>query len=754
MRLCCFLILMALISAAGASDFAGSATCAGCHAEVYEAWRGSHHDLAMQHANDSTVLGDFDDAEFTYGDTTTTFFRRDGGHYVRTDGPDGRLTEYPVAYTFGVAPLQQYLIPFPDGRLQAFSIAWDSRPAADGGQRWFHLYPDEQVDHRHELHWSGPQQNWNFMCASCHSTNLDKGFDTGVAADTGTFESNWSEINVGCEACHGPGSEHLQWAALDPAKRAASEHQGFPGYQLERMTAWPIDPTTGSAKPQSGSGGHQVEVCADCHSRRAEIAPGHERSPHYFDHFMPAFLTEGLYHADGQIDDEVFEWGSFVQSRMHEAGVACSHCHEPHSLELRATGDAVCTQCHLPQRFATPTHHHHEQDGDGARCVGCHMPTKTYMVVDPRHDHSLRIPRPDQSVAFGTPNACSNCHSDRSFDWAAGAFAKWYPDASPVREVWTEAFTTARAGNPAAEQQLLKLATDATMPAMVRGTAVLELRPFLSSASIHAVPEALNDDEALLRLAGLRALEALPPSQRYPLAAALLNDPLLAVRSEAGRVLAGVPPRTLSASERERLQRAVDDYIATLAHNADRADANTRLGDLFASQGKADQAEAAYRQAIERDPDYVPAHANLADLLRRTGRDEEAAAVLERGLARRPEAAALLHTKGLLQVRSGDTAAAVASLERAASLAPEDARFAYVYAIALNSIGDRARALQTLRDAVERHPYDRDILLVLVTLHAEAGAMDLARQHLRRLIEVWPNDAQAQQLARSLGPPP
>ncbi|MCC5887420.1 MAG: tetratricopeptide repeat protein [Gammaproteobacteria bacterium] len=754
MRLCCFLILMALISAAVANDFAGSATCAGCHAEAYEAWRGSHHDLAMQHADDSTVLGDFDDAEFSYGDTKTTFFRRDGGHYVRTDGPDGKLTEFPVEYTFGVAPLQQYLIPFPDGRLQALSIAWDSRPAADGGQRWFHLYPDEQVDHRHELHWSGPQQNWNFMCASCHSTNLDKGFDTGVDAATGTFDTTFSEINVGCEACHGPGSGHLRWASLDPAKRAVSEHKGFAGFQLDRVTVWPIDPATGSAKPQPRSGGHQVEVCADCHSRRAEIAPGHERSPHYFDHFMPAFLTEGLYYADGQIDDEVFEWGSFVQSRMHEAGVVCSNCHEPHSLQLRAPGDAVCAQCHLPQRFATPTHHHHEQDGDGARCVGCHMPTKTYMVVDPRHDHSLRIPRPDQSLAFGTPNACSDCHTDRSLDWAAAAFAKWYPDAQPAREIWTEAFTTARAGNPAAEQPLVKIATDADMPAIVRGTAVLELRPFLSSASIDVVPEALNDKDPLLRLAGLRSMEALPPAQRLPLAEGLLDDPLLAVRSEAGRVLAGVSPQTLSASQSERLQRAVHEYIATLKHNADRADANTRLGDLFATQGKTEQAEAAYRQAMERDPAYVPAYANLADLLRFTGRDAEAAVVLERGLARLPEAAALHHTQGLLQVRGGDTEAAVASLESAARLAPENARFVYVYAIALNSTGERTQALQALRDAAEWHPFDRDILLALVTLHAEAGAVDSARQHLKRLLEVWPNDAQAQQLARSLGPPP
>lgn len=742
-------MLLALANMASASDFTGSAACAGCHAETYQAWRHSHHDLAMQHADEHTVLGDFDDADFSYGGTTTTFFRREGDHFIRTDGPDGKLTEYPLAYTFGITPLQQYLIPFPDGRLQALGIAWDSRPAADGGQRWFHLYPDEPVDHRHALHWTGPQQNWNFMCASCHSTNLNKGFD----AETGSFDTTFSEIDVGCESCHGPGTEHLEWAALEPAQRSASEQKGFPGLELKGAIAWPIDPATGSAKPHPTGLARQTEVCAACHSRRGEIAPGHEGSAYFLDHFMPAFLTEGLYHADGQIDGEVFEWGSFAQSRMYEAGVTCSHCHEPHSLELRAPGDAVCAQCHLPRRFATPTHHHHDQQGDGARCVGCHMPAKPYMVVDPRHDHSLRIPRPDQSVAFGTPNACNTCHDDRPVDWAAAAFAKWYPDAQPAREVWTAAFAAARAGNPEAEAQLLKLATTSTLPAIVRGTAVLELRPFLGSASIHVLPDVLSDDDPLLRLAGLRALEALPSSRRFPRAEGLLDDPLLAVRTEAGRVLASVPTQTLPASERQRLQRAVDEYVATLEHHADRADANTRLGDLFASQGKAEQAEVAYRQAMERDPGYVPAYANLADLLRFTGRDAEAALVLESGLARLPEAAALHHMQGLLQVRAGATAAAVATLERAARLAPDNARFAYVYAIALDSTGDRPQALQTLRNATERHPFDRDILLALVTLHAEAGALNSARQYLRRLLEVWPNDAQARQLARSWGVP-
>ena len=188
--------------------FVGSAQCASCHEGSYQAWKGSQHALAMQHASEQAVLGDFGGAKFRYAGIESTFFRRDGKFFVRTDGPDGKLADFEVKYAFGVDPLQQYLVEFPDGRLQALSIAWDARPKASGGQRWFHLYPKEKIDFRDELHWTKRSQNWNFMCADCHSTNLRKAYD----AATDRFKSTWSEISVGCEACHGPGSAHVEWA--------------------------------------------------------------------------------------------------------------------------------------------------------------------------------------------------------------------------------------------------------------------------------------------------------------------------------------------------------------------------------------------------------------------------------------------------------------------------------------------------------------------------------------------------------------
>jgi hypothetical protein len=361
----------------------------------------------MDIANARTVLGDFDDARSEHRGVATTF-RRDGERFlVRTEGPQGQLEEYEITHTFGVEPLQQYLVPFPGGRMQALGIAWDTRPIEDGGQRWFHLYPHEEIGPDDPLHWTGVQLRWNYMCAECHSTHLQRGYD--VAHDT--YQTTWSEIDVSCEACHGPGSAPVAWveaaARGDPRLdvRLGDRDRG----------RWILDPNTGIAQRSvKRARPTQVEACARCHSRRTTITSDYPYGRPLLDTHIPALLEEGLYHADGQILDEVYVWGSFVQSRMYAAGVTCSDCHDPHSLDTRNRGgNATCASCHSPARFDTPEHHHHERASTGASCVACHMPARTYMGVDARRDHSMRIPRPDPSVALGTPNVCNGCHPDR-----------------------------------------------------------------------------------------------------------------------------------------------------------------------------------------------------------------------------------------------------------------------------------------------------------------------------------------------------
>src|SRR5262245_30704168 len=370
----------------------------------------------MDHATETSVLGDFKDASFDYYGVHSRFFRKDGKFMVTTDGPDGKLADFEIKYTFGVDPLQQYLVEFPDGRLQALSLAWDARAKDQGGQRWFHLYPNEKIGHADYLHWTKLNQNWNFMCAECHSTGVRKNYD--AAKDS--FATSWAEITVGCESCHGQGSAHVAWAKSrkswwpfgksdDPAMGLLVRFDDRTG------VSWSPDPVTAnphrSVPPEKLR--KEVETCGLCHARRGQFSESWVPGSWLSDTHAVAALSPGLYSADGQMLDEVYNYGSFKQSKMFAAGVTCGDCHDPHNAELRVPGDGVCLQCHAPAKYETAAHSHHEGVNPAIGCASCHMPARKYMVVDTRHDHSFRIPRPDISVKLGTPNACTDCHADK-----------------------------------------------------------------------------------------------------------------------------------------------------------------------------------------------------------------------------------------------------------------------------------------------------------------------------------------------------
>jgi predicted CXXCH cytochrome family protein len=716
-----------------AATYVGAAACASCHANESTAWRGSQHAVAMQEATSQSVLGDFNDTEFTHAGVTTRFSRRDDGFYVRTDGPDGKLTDYRIAYTFGVSPLQQYLVEFPDGRLQALPVAWDTRPAADGGQHWFHLYPDETITHDDELHWTRAAQNWNFMCADCHSTGLRKNYDPA----TDRFHTQWAEIDVACEACHGPASRHLAWAQTKQAGKPWNEddNKGLTVRLDERHdVAWTVDPATGNAvrsKPRQSD--RELEVCAQCHARRSQIADGYVPGKPFLDFYRPALLDPPLYYADGQQRGEVYKWGSFLQSRMYAKGVSCSDCHEPHSGKLRAQGNAVCAGCHLPGKYDTAEHHHHPPNSVGAACVACHMPTTTYMVNDPRHDHSLRVPRPDQSVEFGTPNPCTGCHTNRDAAWAATRVKTWYGHAPQGYQHYAAAFSAEAAGKRDAGAQLRAVAADATQPTIARATALAGLDPSGSRAALEVLAAGLGAPDPLLRFGALQAMARAPQEVRAPLVTPLLADPVRIVRNEAVGVLAPLPADRLDASQRTAFERASAEYVETQRYNADRVESRVNLGTFYATRGDAVRAEDEFRAAIAFDPQYVPAYVNLADLYRALGRDADGERSLRAGLDKAPGDASLHHALGLALVRLQRLNEALDELKRAVELEPDDARFAYVYAVALHSTGATETAIASLETALAAHPDDRDILQALASFHAERGDTDQARNYVKRL---------------------
>jgi tetratricopeptide (TPR) repeat protein len=665
------------------AQFVGSAACRSCHAAEYERWRGSQHALAMQVADETTVLGDFSGVRLRQFGVVSEFFRRDGKYMVRTDGPDGQLADFEVRHTFGIAPLQQYLVELPGGRVQALPLAWDTRPRERGGQRWFHLYPNERIDHRDELHWTGRQQNWNFMCSDCHSTNVQRNYD----AATDTFATTYSEVSVGCEACHGPGSVHVARAEASAKGGEPLRDSGLTVRLDERRgAAWVVDPATGNATRSVQRGTErELDVCAQCHARRGQFSNAYRAGEPFLDHYLPALFTEGLYHPDGQQRDEVFDWGSFLSSRMYEKGVTCGDCHEPHGGQLHAPGNAVCAQCHAATKYDAPEHHFHAVGSPGTACAACHMPTETYMVVDPRHDHSFRVPRPDRTATLGVPNACNACHADRDATWAATELRKRHPEPRRGFQGFAEAFAAAERGDPSASIALAQVAANLDESAIARASAVQRLARLPGENTLLAAEAALKDASPLVRRAGIEAYERLAPLQRRAVMP-LLADPVRVVRMQAARTLAPLADDAFDPDALAAFRRAAEEYAAAERFNADRPEHRTNLGGFLADRGEYVAAETEYRAALRLDARFAPAWANLADLMRLQGREVEAESTLREGIAQVPGNGMLHHALGLALVRQQRGAEALRELRRATELEPGNERFAYVYRIAREEI--------------------------------------------------------------------
>jgi tetratricopeptide (TPR) repeat protein len=638
-----------------APTFVGRNECKSCHEPAFKSWLDSDHDKAMDVAADSTVLGDFNDAEFTSKGVTSRFFKRDGKFFVHTAGPGGEMGDFEITHTFGHEPLQQYLVPFPGGRMQSLTIAWD----VDEG-RWFGLYQDQDILQDDWLSWTGGGQNWNGMCAECHSTNLQKGYDP----ETRTFDTTWFEIDVSCEACHGPGSDHVEWAKIQPMARPEIANFGL------------AVPTGDLATVDL------VNLCAPCHSRRVILGDYDHTDSHLLENLVPTTLDENLYHADGQILDEVYVYGSFVQSKMFANDVSCADCHDSHSLKLKFEGNDLCLQCHLGETYDSYDHHFHKKinegkPSDGALCVKCHMPEQTYMGIDERADHSLRVPRPDLSEKTGSPNSCNaaGCHGDKSIAWSVEHYEKWYGLARKPHYGTTLA--AGRQADPEAKDDLIRLAKDPLYPAMVRATALSLLPSYPSPEITAAFALALADEDALIRYTAVNIAGADTAEELVGLLTPLLLDPVRSVRIMAASRLADAPTDILKPYQGDALVAGLLEYQEAMAYSLDFSFAGFNLGNLFARLGDARSAEGYYRTAIDIDGLFVPARANLAILLNSMGRNEEAEEHLRAALDAEPEMYDLAYSLGLLLGEMGKYEEAVKYLSIAVEGMPDHPRAAY-----------------------------------------------------------------------------
>ena len=676
--------------------FVGSERCASCHSAEHKAWQGSQHQLAMQPVSRSTVLAPFAGETLKHHSKTTTFSIHNNQFIIHTEGPDGKPADFPIKYVFGLYPLQQYLIELSGGRLQAFTLAWDTRPEKSGGQRWFDLYPNEAYKAGDPLYWTGYQQNWNYMCADCHSTNLRKNYD--VASNT--FKTTWSEISVGCEACHGPASQHLLWAQQGQPKSQANK--GLAHLLDERTNVtWMRNASTD--QPQRSvarTTSKELDTCARCHSRRLQLTDNATAATPFADSFHLALLDQGLYYPDGQMRDEVYNHGSFLQSRMHAAGVTCSDCHDPHTQQLRAPGDAVCAQCHNAGRYATEKHHFHPQQSEGARCASCHMPTHTYMGVDQRHDHSLRIPQPAASAKIGAPDACTSCHSTRDAQWAQGIINQHYPQPKASYQTHGPAFAALERGEAGASAQVTAIAQDRSLPGIIRASALRRLSQAGIAVDSTLLANAAKDADPLVR--GAAAEAAIGDSAVLQ---PLLSDSMLSVRLLASQAM---------RQEIDAWTKANTEYIAVQRYNADRPEARANLGNALLARQDLQGAQAALKSAIELDVGFSLAYLNLADSYRAVGDETKAEQTLKEALRHgRDDIGAIQFALGLSYVRQGKYEQALAALADANRREPDNVQFTYAYAIALHDRGQKQAALSLLEKAVKRRPNESQLTELL-----------------------------------------
>jgi len=735
------------------AEFVERELCVECHEEQYKEWIGSHHNLAMDVAADGTVIGNFNNSTFTNQGVTSTFYRKDGKFFVRTDGSDGKLQDYEVTYVFGADPLQQYMIEFPDGRIQLLDIAWDTHKKEKGGQRWFHLHPDEKITPRHIFHWTRRFLNWNYMCAECHTTNLQKNFDL----ETNTFKTTWTMIDVGCQACHGPGSNHVEWAGS--FKKTGDEEI-------------PFDITGLEVNLKDKKSRAQVEACARCHARRNGLRKDYEYGKPFMDFYVPQVLTDPLYYPDGQILDEVYVYGSFLQSKKYQKGILCTDCHNPHTAQLRRKGNELCKRCHFAstteqgekiktKRYDLPDHHFHELGSAGAQCVECHMPETKYMIVDPRRDHKFQIPRPDLSVKLEIPNPCNRCHTDKSAQWSTDKINEWYPLTKDKREKeihFAEVFAAGQSDNQEAEAGLINIINDKSRPAIIRATALNILSRYRSKEAVDRTALSLRDNDPLVRYEAVRALSALIPKvlgpeeqqKKYSLLSPLLKDKIRAVRSETARTLTEVPAKLFNQKDLTDFNKALDEYKDRQDSIADRPESHLNLGIMYENLGQSDIAETSYKTAIRLVNDFTPARFNLANFYNRLKRNEDAEVQFKEIIKFDPENGEAYYSLGLLMAEMKRMDEAVDLLAKAVILLPDQVRVRYNYALTLRHLGQAEDALKEMIIAHQINKRDPAIVQAIAIFYIQDQQWEKALPFAELLVMLVPDAKGPRQMLKQV----
>ncbi len=693
------------------STFIGSESCKACHQEAFKDWKGSHHDLAMQVADSVSVLGNFNNKTVLFKDIKTSFFKKGNDFYVNTEGHDGKYTDFKIEYTFGVTPLQQYLVKFDNGEYQCLTAAWDSVK-----NEWFSLLqPDIDINHGDRLHWTGSAMSWNMMCADCHSTNLHKNYDS----KTDTYDTTFSIINVSCEACHGAASEHEIFYQ--------NKNNGTPPKMYMHTEMESIE---------------LVDKCARCHSRRSQVTKYFDYKGGYMDHYLPSLLVEGLYEIDGQISDEVYVYGSFIQSKMYHNGVSCKDCHNVHSLKLKKLGNDLCMTCHEP-KYNTESHHFHPNNTEGAQCINCHMTGRTYMGNDFRRDHSFRVPRPDQSVKYDTPNACIGCHKDKSDEWAAKVVVDKF--GSERADHFSDHLLKGYFEDPSAFEILM---ANHDYPDIARATAVGQFsNQYLNDQQLALLTSYLNDSSALVRNEVVSSLERINNPQSATKVAAMLQDSVRVVRISAARYFNMTAQDVATIAD---FKNANKEFLIAMNLNADFASGQHQIALYYQAKENTEKAIEAYKRANEIDGYYNRSRMNLALIYYQQGLTAESEKLYLKVIEQEPEFSYPYYMVGLLYNELGDNNKSLKYLGLATERMPFNQNAYYNYALQLQGINKFKESVEVLKRGLEYAPYNERLLYVKLLGEAKSNAINDAKATCVLLMQIAPNNQDYKKLYQQL----
>jgi len=715
--------------------FVGKEQCFDCHKAAYDLWTGSHHDKAMAVATDSSVLGDFNNSEFESFGFTSRFYKKDRKFYVYTKGPGGDPGEFEITHTFGYTPLQQYLIPFENGRYQCLPITWDTEK-----KEWFHMVEavyGEEIAPNDWLYWTNNGQNWNGMCAECHSTNLKKNYDPVKK----TFNTTYSEINVSCEACHGPSSKHVEWANLPEMARSTDTN-----FDLIVQTS-------------NLNNKQYVDLCAFCHSRRTSLGDFTHGNGSVMDNMIPTLLDHN-YFPDGQILEEDYVYGSFTQSKMYNTEIMCNDCHNVHSGKLAFDGNELCAQCHLPETYDSYNHHFHKYEdekgepivlkdktikvGEGALCINCHMPARYYMGNDLRNDHSLRVPRPDLTMSIGTPNACNGCHQDKSAKWSDDSITKWY--GIKRKPHYGTVIAAARERKPGTDADLLRIAADDLYLPIVRATSISYLENYRSEEINKSLKLLLQDPEPLIRYTASRIFVTSDLNDHLQTMIPLLNDPVKAVRTQAALRLTEIPADQFPQNKKALLNNVLLEYKSAMEYAADFAGGRQNLGIMYANTGQLNEAVSQYKEAIDIDSLFFPAKVNLAMVLNQQGKNDEAELVFKDIIKKNPEFIDAYYSLGLLLAEDKKYDEAIVYLKEAAVLMPERSRVFYNLGLILQFQEKYSEAERELKQALKLEPQNRDFMYALADHYIKTGNYTNAKIYAGQLKAAFPGESIGQEI--------